>query len=143
MSASGRQSSFSSLQRNQGSRIAERASLQGLRHHRPEKKSEGSPGSALFSEQTWNGIVERLRLSHREGEIVRRVFDDETEFAIAAELGISPHTVHTHFERLHHKLGVTDRVQLVLSIMQEGLRPNGPSNGPPPPLATQHPAGRV
>jgi DNA-binding NarL/FixJ family response regulator len=89
---------------------------------RAEKKSLGSPGSTVFSRRAWNQIVCRLRLSRREAEIVRGVFDDKTEYAIAAELGISSHTVHTHFERLHEKLGVADRVQLVLCIMQEFLR---------------------
>jgi hypothetical protein len=42
--------------------------------------------------------------------------------------------VHTHFERLHHKLGVTDRVQLVLRVTQEFLRRGAPSNGPQPSL---------
>ncbi len=85
-------------------------------------KLASSPGSTVFSDETWREIIERLGLSHREGELVRGVFNDQTEFAIAANLGISSHTVHTHFERLHQKLGVADRVQLVIRITQEGLR---------------------
>ncbi len=81
----------------------------------------------VFSNQAWNRIVGSLRLSRREGEIVRGVFDDKTEYAIATELGMSPHTVHTHVERLHQKLGVADRVQLVLRILQEFLRLPAPS----------------
>jgi DNA-binding NarL/FixJ family response regulator len=54
-------------------------------------------------------------------QIVRAVFDDQTEYAIAADLGISPHTVHTHFERLHRKLAVSDRVQLVLRVTEASL----------------------
>ena len=106
-------------------------------------KSAGSPGSAVFSDETWNEIVGRLGLSHREGEIVRRVFDDQTEFAIAADLGISTHTVHTHCERLHKKLGVTDRVQLVLHVTQEFLRRGAPSDGPQPFLGAHRAARRV
>jgi DNA-binding CsgD family transcriptional regulator len=78
-----------------------------------------SPGSAMFSELAWKEIARSLKLSAREVQIVREVFDDRTEFAIGANLGISPHTVHTHFERLHQKLGVPDRVELVLRIVQE------------------------
>ncbi len=73
----------------------------------------------MLSDQAWGEIARSLTLSARELQIVRRVFDDRTEFAIAADLGISPHTVHTHIERLHHKLAVTDRVELVLRVMQE------------------------
>ena len=94
---------------------------------RAGKKPPGSPGSMVFSNQAWNRIVGGLRLSRREGEIVRGVFDDKTEYAIATELGMSPHTVHTHVERLHQKLGVADRVQLVLRILQEFLRLPAPS----------------
>jgi DNA-binding CsgD family transcriptional regulator len=73
----------------------------------------------MLSEQAWIEIARSLVLSPRELEIVRGVFDDRTEFALAADLGISPHTVHTHIERLHQKLGVTDRVEVVMRIMQE------------------------
>ena len=114
--------SFVSILRNHQSRIAERAPFRSPPLLPPAGTAGGSPGSAVFSAQTWDQIATRLRLSPREGEIVRRVFDDQTEYTIAAELGISPHTVHTHFERLHKKLGVADRVQLVLSITQEFVR---------------------
>ena len=60
-----------------------------------------------------------LTLSARELQIVHGVFDDRTDFAIATALGISPHTVHTHIERLHHKLAVADRVELILRIIRE------------------------
>ncbi len=60
-------------------------------------------------------------MSRRELQIAQGVFDDRTEFAIAAELGISVRTVHTHFERMYHKLAVKDRVELVLRIMNEFL----------------------
>ncbi len=98
---------------------------------RLEKKPSGSRGSAVFSEQTWEEIAGHLGLSHREIQIVQAVFDDRTEFAIAAGLGISPHTVHTYFERLHKKLGVADRVQLVLRIAQDFLPPAALPNGLP------------
>ena len=75
----------------------------------------------MFSEQAWLEIARSLRLSPRELQIVRGVFDDHTEFAIAADLGISPHTVHTHIDRLHHKLAVVDRVTLILRVMDEFL----------------------
>ena len=75
----------------------------------------------MFSEDAWTEIARSLALSPRELQIVRGIFDDRTEFAIAANLAISPHTVHTHIERLHQKLGVTDRVELVLRVTNEFL----------------------
>ncbi len=78
-----------------------------------------SLGSEIFSEEIWAEIARSLKLSRRELQVVRGVFDDRTEYNIANELGISPHTVHTYLDRLHRKLGVVDRVQLVLCIMRE------------------------
>ena len=83
-------------------------------------------GAAMFSDQTWLAIADRLRLSGQELKIVQGVFNGRKESAIAMDLGISAHTVHTHFERLHHKLDVADRVELVLRIMEEYLRLKGP-----------------
>jgi DNA-binding CsgD family transcriptional regulator len=80
-----------------------------------------APGSALLDEHAWMEIARKLGLSGRELQIVCGVFDDRTEFAIAADLGISPHTVHTHTERLHRKLAVDDRVELVLRVMDAFL----------------------
>ena len=78
-------------------------------------------GAAVFSNQAWREIGRSLGLSRRELQIVRGVLNDRTEFAIAADLGISQHTVHTHFDRLHRKLGVTDRVGVVVRVMAEFL----------------------
>jgi len=84
-------------------------------------KSEPPSASSLFSENTWLTLARRLHLSPRERQLVRAVFDEETEQAIALTLGISVRTVHTHFERLYHKLGVKTRVGLVVRVFQEFL----------------------
>lgn len=78
-------------------------------------------GSAIFSEHAWVAIARSLKLSAREMQIVRGIFDDDTDLGIAQHLGISLHTVHTHVERLHHKLAITDRPQLLLRVLQEFL----------------------
>jgi len=80
-----------------------------------------SVGSSMFSPEAWTQIGRSLGLSGRELQIVRGAFDDKTEFAIAADLHISPSTIHTHVERLHHKLLITDRAQLLLRITREFL----------------------
>lgn len=79
------------------------------------------PGAALFNEATWERVAQALRLSGRELQVVRAVFDECTEFAIAEDLRIAPRTVHMHFERLYRKLRVTNRVGLVLRVLQESL----------------------
>lgn len=73
----------------------------------------------MFSNRAWGEIARSLKLSGRELQIVRGVFDDQTESTIATELGLSPCTIHTHSERLYRKLAVTGRVKLVLRIVDE------------------------
>ncbi len=70
---------------------------------------------------TWKVIAKSLRISDRELQIIQGIFDDRKEFAIADELKISMHTVHTHLERLYRKLGISSRVALVLYILSEYL----------------------
>ena len=78
-------------------------------------------GSAMFSPPAWAAIARSLELSARELQIVRAVFDDQKENTMARALGISIHTIHTHVDRLHHKLAITDRTQLLQRVMQEFL----------------------
>jgi DNA-binding CsgD family transcriptional regulator len=98
-----------------------------------EGKPARSNGAGLFDERAWAAIARSLDLSRREQELVRGVFDDCTDSSIASTLGISPHTVHTHFERLHQKLGVPNRATLILRVMDEFLTLTAsPGSGLPP-----------
>jgi DNA-binding NarL/FixJ family response regulator len=99
-------------------------------------------GAAMFSDQAWEEIARSLKLSSRELQIVRKVFDDHTEFAIADDLSVSPHTIHTHCERLYHKLAVTDRVKLVLRVMDAFLALTVASETVLPPICANRVAGR-
>ena len=99
-------------------------------------------GAAMFSERAWQEIARSLKLSGQELQIVRGVFDDYTEFAIANNLNVSPHTVHTHCGRLYHKLAVTDRVKLVLRVMDEFLALTVASETVLPPICANRVAGR-
>jgi DNA-binding CsgD family transcriptional regulator len=76
-------------------------------------------GAAIFSEPVWREISRSLGLSGQELQVVRGIFDDHTEAAIADHLKVSPHTIHTHCERLYRKLGVGGRVRLTLRVMNE------------------------
>jgi DNA-binding NarL/FixJ family response regulator len=98
-------------------------------------------GAAMLSDLVWREIARSLHLSPRELQIVRATFDDCKESAIAAELGIAPRTVHTHIERLHRKLLVGDRLQLVLRIMYEFLRLTISPQGKLPPTCSNAAAG--
>jgi DNA-binding CsgD family transcriptional regulator len=85
-------------------------------------------GSALLTEEDWARTARTLRLSGRELEIVREVFDNHTEHAMAANHFIADGTVHTHLKRLYHKLAVTTRVALVLRVMEAVLANSGCSD---------------
>lgn len=60
-------------------------------------------------------------LSKREREILQKVADGSTTRQVAAELGISPHTVKTHLERIFEKLGANDRAQAVAIAIRTGI----------------------
>jgi DNA-binding CsgD family transcriptional regulator len=83
---------------------------------KPPRRRSPAEHELLGSEE-WRLIDRELRLSAREHDIVELVLADVKESAMGARLGISPHTVHTHLERLYRKLGVTGRVQLVVRAL--------------------------
>jgi DNA-binding NarL/FixJ family response regulator len=73
----------------------------------------------MFPPEAWRQIARNLGFSGRELQIVRATFDDQTESAMATDLRISASTIHTHIERLHRKLSIRDRPQLLLRVVQE------------------------
>ncbi len=88
----------------------------------------------FISPEAWDLLAGDLRLSGREVQCVRQIFADKKEGDIAAELGISPHTIHTHLDRLYHKLGVNSRVELVVRIMARFLELTSRPDSPLPPI---------
>ena len=60
-------------------------------------------------------------LTEREREVVRLVATGLSNEEIARELVISPLTAKTHITRAIAKLGVRDRVQLVIIAFEDGL----------------------
>jgi len=104
-------------------------------------KLQCPPRSPLFSDGQWLRIADRLEFSRREIEIVRLVFQDAPDQAIAAELAISVNTVHTHLKRLYSKLGVTSRAGLVLQIVHEHLADLQEAEHPTPTVRL-HPGAR-
>ena len=60
-------------------------------------------------------------LSKREREILQKVADGSTTRLVASDLGISPHTVKTHLERIFEKLGAKDRAQAVAIAIRMGI----------------------
>ncbi len=106
------------MERTRGS-VSSAELLAGILTRSPSGKF--TPGRAIFSDAEWIMIARWLQLSTREAQLVICAFDDEKESVIANRLGISPHTVHTHFERLYRKLSVHSRCQLLIRIVDERL----------------------
>jgi len=90
----------------------------------PQSQATGSVatwGRDLLTPAEWLWLAQALRLSMRQLEVVRFVFDDAGEAAMARQLSISHHTVHTHLERLYRKLGVSSRCELLVRVFREAL----------------------
>jgi DNA-binding CsgD family transcriptional regulator len=98
-------------------------------------------GRCLFGQDVWFYIAQRLSLSERELQITQGVFDDKHENLIAQELRISSHTVHTHLERLYHKLRVSSRVELVVRLAECHLQLCQEADSPVPPICHRHASG--
>ena len=76
------------------------------------------PGENLISEAEWADVKSYARLSRREGQVCRLLFEGNKRDEIAEMLGISPRTVRYHLESLHKKLQISTRVGLVLRMVQ-------------------------
>jgi DNA-binding CsgD family transcriptional regulator len=53
-------------------------------------------------------------LTKREEEIAHMVAEGLPNHEISSQLGLSPHTVKNHLFRIYEKLGISNRVELVL-----------------------------
>jgi two-component system nitrate/nitrite response regulator NarL len=60
--------------------------------------------------------------SRREGEILDLVVQGFTNPEIAARLIVSPQTVKNQLHHMYEKIGVTDRLELILYAVHEGLQ---------------------
>jgi DNA-binding CsgD family transcriptional regulator len=97
-------------------------------------------GRVLVTDEAWRRIGSFFALSWRELDIVRQVLADHKEGAIARELGISTHTVHTYVGRAYRKMHVTNRLQLVLRVVQLQSEPatsQTTDSSPPQPAAAR------
>ncbi len=70
------------------------------------------------------GVRESLgadKLSQRETEVLRLIALGHTSVEIAAKLHLSPRTIETHRTRIHRKLGIATRSELVRYALNHGL----------------------
>lgn len=68
----------------------------------------------------WKRIGWSSLLSHREREICQLVLEGLENEDIAERLHLSYHTIKNHCRHIHEKLGVNNRVELVLALLGAG-----------------------
>lgn len=86
-------------------------------------RHSGVPGwRSLPSRVDWPRVGSALRLSRRELELVRHIFDGKKLAAIAKEMKLALGTVKTYSQRIHLKLDVTDQRELALAVLEAHLR---------------------
>jgi DNA-binding CsgD family transcriptional regulator len=69
-----------------------------------------------LSEHEWSRIWSYFNLSPREQQIAEMIVRGMSDSEVATSLGISPHTVHTHIERLYRKVNANSRAGLILRV---------------------------
>ena len=79
-----------------------------------------SPRLALPLDDMQRAVSED-RLTVREVEVLRLIALGHTSVEIAHQLHLSPRTVETHRARIHRKLGVATRAELVAYALRRGL----------------------
>ena len=78
-----------------------------------------SPADRVFTDKEWRELVEQLPpMSPRQIEIGQYLLQGCSAKQIAPALAIRIPTVRTHMTRLFGKLGVQDRMELVLYVFR-------------------------
>lgn len=63
---------------------------------------------------------QRLALSERELDVVRKVVEGRSNDEIGADLGIAPKTVESHLRRIFERVDVASRTELATRALREG-----------------------
>jgi len=69
------------------------------------------------SAASWTAMARELGMSKRQGQVAMCLMKGFGDKQIAQELKLSVPTVRTHMGRLFAKLGVGDRVELIVMLM--------------------------
>ena len=91
-----------------------------------------SPGLELAKDSRLETSGPRLeRLTARERELIRALLANPGAkyLVIAAQLGISEHTVHNHLSSIYQKLDVVNRNDLLVYAVRNGLGDDRPASG--------------
>lgn len=72
----------------------------------------------MLSDSEWTLLRRKMMLTSREMQVLRGVFAEQTDEAIAATLGITPRTVRAHLENLYRKCRCRTRSGAVVSAFR-------------------------
>ncbi len=85
---------------------------------RNSRVTNSHPGTRLIEPTEWQPIARQFRLSDRELQVLRLLFEGNTRESVSRILGIRPRTARQYVEQIHGKIGVCDRVELVLRLIE-------------------------
>lgn len=77
--------------------------------------------SFLEEEDKTKAVLEKLKISEREQEIIRLIAEGFINKEIADQLFLSTHTVNTHRKNIMQKLGINNTAGIVLFAVKEGI----------------------
>jgi DNA-binding NarL/FixJ family response regulator len=90
----------------------------------------------MLSDAEWDMVGKKLRLTEREVQVLRGVFAEQTDDAIAIELGITPRTVRAHLEKLYRKCNCRTRCGAIVSAFKMFMIHRIPPNAKGPERAS-------
>jgi DNA-binding NarL/FixJ family response regulator len=71
--------------------------------------------------EVWRRVVGTLGLSPQQARLVELLLCGLRDKDIAARMGVGVPTIRTYFERIFRRVGVTDRVQLIIRVFQVAM----------------------
>lgn len=88
---------------------------------RRQKQRDGSEGFELpplpFGERVWRGVLDTLAPAPQEARVLELVMRGLRDKQLAEAMGIGLPTVRTYLTRMYRRVGVADRVELILRVV--------------------------
>ncbi|NIA07448.1 MAG: hypothetical protein GWP14_07420 [Actinobacteria bacterium] len=84
--------------------------------------SDSPQHPSVFSFREWADICRGLDFSDRQKQVVGLLLQGHKIIGVAAALDISPDTVRAHLRRVYPKLGISDRLGLMMCCVREFRR---------------------
>ncbi len=76
----------------------------------------------MFGSDAWAAAARSLNLSTRDDDLLRALFTGKSEKQAAEALSVSKRAVHARLERLHRRLGVRSRTELMSTVLAALLK---------------------